>query len=230
MKIKMEIINSYDKLPLGMYLDICELYNDTAIEEDDRQMEVISILSGRSVDDLLKMPILEFKKLAAATSFLEQEEFPQGKMPKSFNLGGMTLIATTDITKMTTAQYVDFQNFSKMGKSKLVEQLSCFLIPKGMDYNEGYDVIEVQNVLRNNLTVTEAMTVFAFFLKKCRDSINDTLTYSASMAKRMKKEKRTELMTEISRLQTALQTVGDGWTMLSQWLRLPESRGRMYGA
>lgn len=229
----MEIINSYDKLPLGMYLEIYDLCEDTNMEEDDRQMEIISILSGKSVDDLLRMPIPEFKRLSAQTKFLE-EEFPhgKGKIPKVFHFDGMTLEVTTNITKMTTAQYVDFQTFSEMGRSKLVELLSCFFIPKGMEYNEGYDVLEVQDVLRKNLSVTEALTLSAFFLNRCRDLIQITLIYSALMLKKATKKKdqrRMALMKEIIQLQTDLQNNGDGWTMLCQWWKLPMRHGHRSG-
>lgn len=230
----MEIINSYDKLPLGMYLDIYDLCKDKTITDDDRQMEIISILSGLSVGNLLKMPISEFKRLSAQTKFLE-EEFPHGsgKVPKVFHLEGMTLEVTTNITKMTTAQYVDFQTFSEMGRSKLVEMLSCFFIPAGMEYNEGYDVLEVQNALRNHLSVTEALTLSAFFLNRCKDLTTITLIYSKLMLKKAIKRKedkrRTELMTQITQLQMDLQGSGDGWTMLCQWWRLPMRHGHRSG-
>lgn len=229
----MEIINSYDKLPLGMYLEIYDLCEDQGMDDDDRQMEIISILSGKSVNELLKMPIGDFKRLSAQTRFLE-EEFPHvnGKVPKEFHFEEMTLVVTTDVTKMTTAQYVDFQTFSEVGRSKLVELLSCFFIPKGMEYNEGYDVAEVHDILRNRLSVTEAMTLSAFFLNRCRDLMQITLIYSRWMLKRATRrgdKRRTELMTEISRLQMDLQGSGDGWTMLCPWWRLPERGGRRSG-
>lgn len=227
----MEIINSYDKLPLGMYLEIMDLCEDKSLDEDDRQMEIISILSGKSVDELLKMPILDFKGLSAQTKFLE-EDYPRSKRkaPKEFHFEEMTLKVTTDITKMTTAQYVDYQTFSEMGKEKVVELLSVFFIPKGMDYNEGYDVKDVQDVLRRRLSVGEALSLSAFFLTKFLRLMEATLIYSKLMLKRAKEtERKTELMEQINHLQMALQGSGDGWTLSCALWKLPMRGGLKYG-
>ena len=49
----MKIIDSYDTLPLGIYLDIMALCEDAAMEEDDRQLQIISLLTGEDEDTLL---------------------------------------------------------------------------------------------------------------------------------------------------------------------------------
>lgn len=227
----MNIIDSYSKLPLGMYLDIYEVTTDDTMSEEEKQMEIISILSGNSVDQLLKMPIMEFKALARNATFLE-EEIPQirKQIPKEFRLGDMTLSVTTDVTKMTTAQYVDFQTFSQEGRTKLVEILSCFFVPKGMEYNEGYDVLEVQNTLRRELMVADAMSLFAFFLRRCQDLTRATLIYSRLSLRRMPKrmrrtEKWKELTEKVAQLETDLLANGDGLTMCALWWKLPKRSG-----
>lgn len=227
----MNIIDSYSKLPLGMYLDILDISADDSMSEDDKQMEYISILSGNSVDQLLKMPIKEFTPMAKCTAFLD-EEIPQmhKRMPKEFRLGDMTLSVVADVTKMTTAQYIDFQTFSADGKAKLAEMLSCFFIPKGMEYNEGYDILEVQNTLRRELMVTDAVALFAFFLRRCQDLTRASLIYSRLSLKRMPKrmrrtEKWKELMEKVAQLETDLANDGDGWTASALWLKLPKRSG-----
>lgn len=203
----MEIIDSYDKLPLGMYLEILDICDDRGMEEDDQQMEIISLLCGKSVDELLKTPLPEFMRYASATAFLEKKpEMSRRGIPKEYRLGDMVLTLTTDVTKLTAAQYIDFQTFKDLGRGKMAEQLSCFFVPKGMVYSEGYDVKDVQDTIRRCLSVTDAMTLYAFFLKKFKDSIRAMLIYSALMLRgtRATKKVRREMREKIRQAWTAL--------------------------
>ena len=45
--------------------------------------------------------------------------------------------------KITTAQYIDFQNYQKNNDEQ--KSFSVFIIPKGHKYNDGYDIEQVFN-------------------------------------------------------------------------------------
>ena len=124
---------------------------------------------------------------------------------------------TTDIRKMTTAQYIDFQNFSKEGEKKLIEVLSCFLIPKGKKYNEDYDILEVQKSLRDYLTIPNCLALSAFFLAKFNRSIKGMLIYSKWIAKiRLKKGKeKQEILKKIDQMMKEIPN-SDGLHVLMQ--------------
>ena len=171
----MKIIDSYDKLPLGVYLDIVALVEDTDLEEDDRQLSIIALLTGEDEDTLLKLPILDFRRLAEKARFLEEQVPRPAAVPKVIRLGGIDLVPTTKVTKITTAQFVDYQTFAKEGHKRLVEQLSCFLIPSGCEYNEGYDIEDVQTAIRDNLTVTQAQGLAAFFFSRWTRLVGSSL-------------------------------------------------------
>lgn len=220
----MKIIDSYDTLPLGIYLDIMALCEDAAMEEDDRQLQIISLLTGETEDTLLKLPILEFRELARKAQFLEVEAPRPAAMPAKLRLGDMTLIPTTKVTKLTTAQFVDYQTFAKEGHKRLVEQLSCFLIPQGCDYGEGYDMEEVHAAIREYLTVTQAQGLAAFFFGRWRRYVGSTLIYSAWKAKRIREPKtREETLSRIREAQAAFKSAGDGSTAFA-WSAIPPIR------
>ena len=124
---------------------------------------------------------------------------------------------TTDIRKMTTAQYIDFQTFSKEGEKKLIEVLSCFLIPKGKKYNEDYDILEVQKALRNYLTIPNCLALSAFFLAKFNRSIKGMLIYSKWIAKiKLKKGKeKQEILKKIDQMLKEIPNL-DGLHVLMQ--------------
>lgn len=226
----MKIIDSYDKLPLGVYLDIMALVEDTTLEEDDRQLSIIALLTGETEDTLLKLPILDFRKLAEKARFLEEEVPRPAAVPKVIRLGGIDLIPTTKITKITTAQFVDYQTCVKEGNKRLVEMLSCFLVPAGCEYNEGYDIDYVQNAIRDYLTVTQAQGLAAFFFRRWTALVGSSLIYSALMARRIRpKEKRKEMKEQIKSTWEDFKRNGDGSIMFALWAIPPIRRGSPSG-
>ena len=220
----MKIIDSYDKLPLGVYLDIMALVEDTTLEEDDRQLSIIALLTGETEDALLKLPILDFRRLAEKSRFLDEQVPRPAAVPKVIRLGGFDLVPTTKVTKITTAQFVDYQTFAKEGHKRLVEQLSCFLIPSGCEYNEGYDIDTVQSAIRDNLTVTQAQGLAAFFFVRWTRLVGSSLIYSTLMVRKIRpKEKRKEMKAQIRQAWEDFKRNGDGSTAFA-WSVIPPIR------
>ena len=191
-----EFIDNYRDLPLGKYLDIirvCEQEDN----EVDRKVAILAILSGKSEDDVLNLPLAKFTEYSAKAKFLERE-CPDNLIPsvsRSYPIGGFVLIPATDIRKITAAQYIDFKTFAEDREHNMVELLSCFLIPRGCDYADGYDIADVHRAIREELSVAECLALLAFFFRRWAGSIRDTLTYSVRLARRIKDEETRERVT-----------------------------------
>ena len=168
-------------------------------------------------EDVLDIPIMEYKSLAEQSKFLEKPINVPKQIATTYTLDGWELVPTTDIRKMTTAQYIDFQTFSKEGEDKLIEVLSCFLIPKGKKYNEDYDILKVQQALRDYLTIPNCLALSAFFLAKFNRSIRGMLIYSKWIARmRLKKGKeKKEILMKIDKMMKEIPS-GDGFHVLMQ--------------
>lgn len=207
-------ITNYRNLPIGKYLDICRIAKDETLEEIDRQVKVVSILNDMAEDDVLNLPLPEFTELSKGTMFLRVEsKEDHSKIADSYQIDGLTLIPLRDISKITTAQYIDFITFAKEPELNIVELLSCFLVPKGMKYNQGYDIAEVQRAIRKNLSVHDTLSLSAFFLTQLTGSIKDSLIFSRRKAKRLKnKEKREMIMENLNQLESLMKN-GDGLRM-----------------
>lgn len=211
----MDIIKSYKTLPLGKFQQIVELKRNADLEDIDRHTKILAILTDKSEAELLRLPLPEFKMLGAAASFLEQdvEAIPR-KLANTYHIGGFDLVPTMDVTKMTAAQFIDYNTMTaglteKDLDAHIVEILSCFLVPKGMEYCDGYDVAEVQAALRDNLPVFDAITMLAFFLRSSVQYVKDSLRYSVRMAKGIKdKKKRKEVLEKISEAADLLRNGG----------------------
>ena len=205
----MTIIDNYRNLPIGKYLEICDLARDENVDPLTQQVKTISILTGLTEDEVLALPIMEYKELAGKTKFLEKDYDGKLQIAKSYGLNGMELIPVKDITKINVAQYVDFQTFSKEGDKYIVESLSTLLIPKGKKYNEGYEISDVHKAIRENLSVADVLSLSAFFLKMWVKSIKDFQIFSIKEIQKIPdKEKRDKLMKQMQEIHSKIN--GDG--------------------
>ena len=207
-----KIIDNYRNLPIGKYLEILELSQDENVDALKQQVKTISILTGLTEDVVLSLPIAQYKELAGKTKFLENGYDGKLQVAKSYGLGGMELIPVKDFAKITTAQYVDFQSLSKEGDKCLVETLSTLLIPKGKKYMDGYEIEDVRQAIRENLSVADVLSLSAFFLTKFVKSIKDFQTYSIREIQKIpNREMRQRLMKQMQEaMEIHSKTNGDG--------------------
>lgn len=210
----MKIIDNYRDLPIGLYLEICDIDRREDLEDINKQVSIISVLTGMAEEDIYNLPLEEYRQLAAKSQYLRHPYEGEILTAKNYIVGKFTLVPVEDYRKITTAQYIDFQTFAKDAERNIVEILSCMLIPKGKKYNQDYDVLEVQKALREHLCVADALSLLAFFFVQYRQSIKDSLTYSREMAMRLRDpEKKRRMLREIQKEEDRLLRLGDGLQM-----------------
>ena len=206
-----EIIDNYRDLPYGKYEEIVRLC-ETEMTDVDRKVAVISVLTGKTEDEVLRLPLDVFTRFSASTRFLEAE-CPENLIPavsKTYPVGGFVLVPVADMRKVTAAQYIDFQTFAEDRDHRAVEMLSCFLIPRGCDYNDGYDVLDVHRAIRDGMSVATVLSLLAFFFKSWVESIKAIRTSLKREARRIRNpERRAAMLTAIAALRDSL-TAGDG--------------------
>ena len=94
---------------------------------------------------------------------------------------------------VTTAQYVDFTNYSK--SNDISKMLSVFMIPEGHKYNDGYDMLQVINDI-NDLPVTVVNDAAFFFGRHFSVFMKTFQSYSIKQIKKtnMPKEVKKNLI------------------------------------
>lgn len=214
------MIDTYSKLTLGKFLRLREI--NVLGDELDIQAEMIAVLSDSTVDDVLSLSLSEYGRRAAALSFLSEPPRPGNGIPRRIVLNGRKWKVLKDVREMSAGQYIDFQTYLGKGDTEkwLKEILSTLILPEGKEYADGYDIQEAIDAM-NGLPVLDALRISAFFLSRCRRSIDNTLTCLAwrtrRMARKMRSEERkrmTKAGEEILRLRDSLRN-GDGleaWT------------------
>lgn len=199
------MITNYTSLTVGKYEALLRARADHEGDTNELNLHVLSILSDMTVDELLDLKVPEFRAMMDRAGFLCTAPRPS-EVARQYRFGDLTLVPVTDIRKMTAAQYIDFQNFSNAGEGRQAELLSCFLVPKGMKYNDGYDILEVQQAIRDFMPVTAALGLLAFFLRRLHRSTINTLR---SSVKKMPKNPQTEeTIRATNRLIRSLQSGG----------------------
>lgn len=195
------MIDNYNDLTVGKYQEIRVLLNGEVVDEYSTNIQLVSILSDMTEDEVLSLELTQYKALNQKLSFLLQEP-PKRMIANVYKIGGYELETMLAIDKMSVAQYVDYQTFVKDTDKFLVEMLSIFLIPKGHKYNDGYDIIEVQKAIRDNLSIVDAMSLSAFFLLWSQSLMKATLTSLTKKAKKMKKKMKNPM--EIQKMEEAI--------------------------
>lgn len=207
----MHIIDSFSKLSLGAYAEIQAVAKDESLEELDRHIRILSILTGSSEEDILHLTIPEFTELSAKAKFLTAEGFKARPIAKKYIIGDYTLFPVTDYRKLETCQYIDWQTFAGDLDNHIVELVSVLLVPKGHRYNDGYDILDVQRVIREQMSVADGVAIVGFFLTLCGRSIRDMLSYSRAEAEGLPEGRRKkEILARIRMEETRLRTSGVG--------------------
>ena len=210
----MDIIDNFNRLTLGQYQEIQEISGNETLEDIDKQVQILSVLTGVAEEEILHLPIQEYKELVVKSGFLNPENINYHPIAKKYILGGFELIPCRDFRKLETCQYIDFQTYAPDLDNHLVEFLSVILVPKGHRYNEGYDILEVQKAIREEMSVSDGVSLAGFFLTWCRKSIMDSLNYSKQEAMGIKdKTKREGILRRIAEQEKLLGISGDGSPM-----------------
>lgn len=192
-----------------------EIQNILSVEDDYTAFNLIDYLYNV---DCQSLPIKELKKYDI--SFIK-EPIPDVKLKKEYTLNGNVYKSNCDITKVTVAQFIDYQNYVKQPDLRLEDLLSVFFLPKGCkDYNKDYDITKVKEDLLE-LPITVAQSIGFFFGRQFKIFF---LLFRYSLLKQVKKlkmdkQKKTELISNLKKM--------DLWGLVSSLTFLNTARLQM---
>ena len=204
---EIKLKESWNEISIADFLQLMQLQEVADDFQLAREVEIMKIVSGNPDIDTLSLP--EFKQLVGKVTFINQPIPETLYPPKSFTTPNFKYIIKPDLIKLTTAQYIDYINYIKNseGIEDLAKILSVFFIPKGFDYNEGYEINEVIEDIENNVDIVTASSVASFFELQSQTCIKALKDYSLKvMKKAMKKQnepmKKAELKKKIQEMET----------------------------
>ena len=224
-------IDNWNKMSIKDYCKIQEYANNKEMEAFDVEVGFISVLCGVSEEEILNLPVPEFQRLRSQGQFIAEFPETKAKAPKKLILNNKEYEVHTDMSKIITSQYIDFQTFIKLNdlNKYLPNILACFIVPKGCQYGDGnYDMDELIEDIRNELGVLTAMEMCNFFMKAFLSYMDAILRYSEKKMRKatskMDKEKTKEIMEKIKEVRLMID--GAGFQQLTQYQKPLENHGR----
>lgn len=138
---KISIKNNWDSITYSEFEQLVQILASD-IPEHYKTVNLISLLSGWSIDELEDLPVTVFQSLIPALDFLN--EMPKEiKHKNEYEVNGRKYILQADVDKICTAQFLDYTNYVKEENISVTKLASVFLIPEGCKYGEGYDINQV---------------------------------------------------------------------------------------
>lgn len=180
------MVTSYKEMTLQMYEHLSKIA-ESDTDDIEKQIQMVSVLTGKSVKEVEDLPISVYHDLAKKTVFLMREPAVEQIKSNTVKINERVYVITNDVTKITTAQYIDFQEYMKQGKDP-ANVLSTLLVPKGEKYGEA-DFLEVKKDIER-LPICTALGLYAFFLQRFAKLIANTLHCSMSALKSEEEEKK----------------------------------------
>ena len=183
------MISDYRKI-----IDINERELDSDLE---KSVGYLSVLMSKPEDELWSLNIMELRNLLENTKWLFESEFTFNKHPfKHLTINGEKYDICVDIMKFSVAQYADFQIYwdKRTDPNYMAKLMTIFVIPKGKKYNEGYDVLELADILEENISITDFNSICFFFLLDLLNLTKAMALYSVWLTKRKRKDPKLQEM------------------------------------
>ena len=176
----MKIKDKWSDITIAEYERIVDIIKGTD-DEIERLTGVISVLSGVDEDEIADMPISEIARIGQKLDFLNSFDFNKNATYKSLVIDGETLVLS--VKDMSVAQYVDFQATWSAESKDLARIISICYVPKGKIYNKDYDIEELIDKIRNNVSIDKANSICFFLLKRFGKLTNFTVHFLGAVTR-----------------------------------------------
>lgn len=168
-------IMTWNDITYRQLLDIREAANIE--DENERVYAIMEVVFG---EDVLNLPLKDFNEKCKELQFL-QKQIPNNLHVKNIKVNGREYYFDGLLGKITTAQYIDFQNYQKNEDEQ--KTFSVFIIPKDHKYNDGYDMEQVFNDILD-VPVPILFSASFFFIRQFELFIRIFRRYSIKQMKK----------------------------------------------
>lgn len=199
MEKEIKIKQGWDEITLMRFLQIIDIEQSEYENLIDKSIEYVKIIYDV---DGNKIPYKDFQALVHSLSFMAKPIKPN-KMRAKYTLNGRDYTISTNLNNITTAQFIDFNEFAK--ENDYIGILSVVMWPSEANaYMEGYDIEQVKVDLEE-LPVTDAEGIKAFFLCSTMRLQSFIPRYLRWKIRKMKKSPaKKELMKQLQDLEQIL--------------------------
>jgi hypothetical protein len=119
-------MKQWEHVTIGNLLKVIDTQSEN-LDDLEKQVKVLSILTGKDEDIIWDLPKYKFLELSERFKFIT--DLPPEKKVSSFEAGGYTWIPQTDISKFTSGQYMDMTEYCKEPLKNSVKMLATISTP-----------------------------------------------------------------------------------------------------
>lgn len=168
----------YKDLTIKQYQAINQIVKSD-LDELDKEVAIAALITGKTEDEILNLPIPEVKKIFSQTRLRETE---MSLKPKKYVfINGTLYVGLTDLDKLTTGNYVDLKNFgSKDFVSNLHNLLAILYKPLFSGEIDGKKHSKIASDMLDAKLGQVAGLVF--FYSNVLESLNPTIQMSLAIA------------------------------------------------
>lgn len=186
----MRVPDKWSEVSLKQYIEITDV---VAIDMDelDKQVKILSILTKESEDDICAIPLPRLKEAIRACAFIYGK--PELKATEDFiKIGGKRFRINKMLNTISGAEYIDMTSLVKDPKqitANLPKIIAIFLHPVNIFgfkqrkyYDKGFQTLESRmataKLIEDNLMMDKVMNLSGFFLRSWEALTKATLHYS----------------------------------------------------
>lgn len=188
------MVDCWEDMTIQQFVELNQILT-ADIPDTYRAVNLVSVLTNIPVDELEGYPVTLFSRLNSRLEFLNTP-IPKVKHQNEYVLNGRKYILDADISAISTAQYIDYQEYIK--ENNPIQIMSLWLIPEGHKYNDGYSIEKVMLDIQD-MKMLDVQAVAFFLQHQFATYILILADYSKKEMKKMKMKKK-----DIQRLQTLL--------------------------
>lgn len=210
-----KIINvptSWSEISLEMMDKIAEISNNSSYTDEQRETEIIKLLTGITDDDIDNMNIVDYQKILNSLKFLNQ---PISKvLPKdSIELNNKTYSVLLYPSRMTAAQFLDYKTIMASDmNNKTARLIACFVVPEGAKYaDDTYNPDDVVNDIYKYMSIEYAYGLTFFFESQYKAFATGILAYSIQEIKKdkeMPQEMKSQVLKKLQEVKAIMKNGG----------------------
>ena len=210
-----KIINvptSWSEISLETMDKIAEISNNSTYTDEQRETDIIKLLTGITDDEIDNMNIVDYQKILNSLKFLNQ---PISKvLPKdSITLNNKTYSVLLYPSRMTAAQFLDYKTIMASDMNhKTARLIACFVVPEGSKYaDDSYNPDDVVNDIYKYMSIEYAYGLTFFFEIQYRAFATGILAYSIQEIKKdkeMPQEMKSQVLKKLQEVKAIMKNGG----------------------
>lgn len=210
-----KIINvptSWSEISLETMDKIAEISNNSTYTDEQRETDIIKLLTGITDDEIDNMNIVDYQKILNSLKFLNQ---PISKvLPKdSIELNNKTYSVLLYPSRMTAAQFLDYKTIMASDMNhKTARLIACFVVPEGSKYaDDSYNPDDVVNDIYKYMSIEYAYGLTFFFEIQYRAFATGILAYSIQEIKKdkeMPQEMKSQVLKKLQEVKAIMKNGG----------------------